>query len=211
MRRESRIHRRCHASRLVDAPEVVIHEVWREGCRVVLHVLGQSVREPVKRRIDIRIVRFWRFTYDVERCFGPESLVAVSVLQPMPTARLSCVSKPGISAVDLLQHGVVDAHLRLWRSRHTGSAAAVDKRNAAPHEQNTLWSRRAPFLGGPSRHVRAGRAEQQPSKGLLLLWDWRKSTGEFLQGLERHCGVIENTISKADCHDSENLCSSRSF
>jgi hypothetical protein len=46
----------------VDAPEVVKHEVDRDGCGVVLDLLENAVVKRVKRRIPILVERFARST-----------------------------------------------------------------------------------------------------------------------------------------------------
>jgi hypothetical protein len=60
--RNSRFHRGSHTERLVDAPTVVVHEVDRDGRRVILDLLLKALVSRVNRRMDIRIVRFWRST-----------------------------------------------------------------------------------------------------------------------------------------------------
>jgi hypothetical protein len=47
---------------LVDASEVIPAEVQRDRCRVVLEFLLKAFVGLVKRRIGIRMVRFWRST-----------------------------------------------------------------------------------------------------------------------------------------------------
>jgi hypothetical protein len=42
----------------VQAGEVVVHEVDRDGSGVVLDLLGESISEPVNQRIPIGVVRF---------------------------------------------------------------------------------------------------------------------------------------------------------
>ena len=62
---ESRFHRWRHPQRLVNAAEVVVHEVQRNRVTVVLQLLAENpFVSRVKRRMDMRIVRFWRSTYD---------------------------------------------------------------------------------------------------------------------------------------------------
>ena len=49
--------------RLVDAAEVVVHEVERDGVRAGSRPsCEKALVSRVKRRIDIRMVRFWRST-----------------------------------------------------------------------------------------------------------------------------------------------------
>ena len=55
-------HRRADAERLVDAPEVVEHEIQCEGVEMVLGPLLNASVSRVNRRICIRIVRFDRST-----------------------------------------------------------------------------------------------------------------------------------------------------
>ena len=45
---------------MVDAAEIAIHDVERDGRCVVLHFLLKAFVSRVNRRMDIRIVRFWR-------------------------------------------------------------------------------------------------------------------------------------------------------
>jgi hypothetical protein len=54
----ARFHCRGNAKRLMDAPEVVVHEVECHGCGVVLDLFENGFVRRVKRRIDIRIVTF---------------------------------------------------------------------------------------------------------------------------------------------------------
>ena len=57
----------------MSAQEITIHEVQGDRVKVVLRFLAECVRETgeaVKRRIDMRIVSFWRSTCDVLICFG---------------------------------------------------------------------------------------------------------------------------------------------
>jgi hypothetical protein len=57
-------------SALVDADEIVIGEVQSHGVDVVLDLFEKPLVSRVKRRMCIRIVRFWRSTYDVETWRG---------------------------------------------------------------------------------------------------------------------------------------------
>ena len=57
------LHRWRDAQRLVNAREVVVHEVQGHGGGVVLELLTENAFvSRVNRRIDMRIVRFWRST-----------------------------------------------------------------------------------------------------------------------------------------------------
>jgi hypothetical protein len=51
-------HRWGHPQALMDANEVVMHEVDRDRMSVVLDLFREGIRQPGKRRICIRIVRF---------------------------------------------------------------------------------------------------------------------------------------------------------
>jgi len=76
-------------------PEVVIHKVECHGCGVVLGFFEKAFVRRVNRRIDIRIVRFWRSRYDVEMCFvsgahaaaGIAARVTVIILKSTATRR----------------------------------------------------------------------------------------------------------------------------
>lgn len=62
---QARRHRRRSAKRLVNAAEVIEHEVERQRVAVVLKLLEKAFVNRVNLRIDIRMVRFWRSTNDV--------------------------------------------------------------------------------------------------------------------------------------------------
>lgn len=46
MIRDARFHRGGYAQRLMDAAEVVVHEMQRDGVRVVLDLLAEPVGQP---------------------------------------------------------------------------------------------------------------------------------------------------------------------
>jgi len=59
-----------HAQGLVDAAEVVPHEVQATAASRFSTLLLRAFVRRVKQRMDTRIVRFWRSTKDVETCVG---------------------------------------------------------------------------------------------------------------------------------------------
>lgn len=62
----SGLHRWGNPQRLVNAAEIVAHEVQRNRVRVVINFLEKALVSRAKRRIFIRIVRFCRSTKLVE-------------------------------------------------------------------------------------------------------------------------------------------------
>lgn len=56
-------YRRRHAENVLDAGEVVVHEMQRDRCDVLLQLLAEAIRQPSERRLCIRIVRFCRSTW----------------------------------------------------------------------------------------------------------------------------------------------------
>ena len=90
MIRDPGLHRRGDAQRLVDTPEVVIHEVERHGRSVVLDLLLKAFVSRVKRRIDIRIVRFgaprrtWRCASDRGPLLSPSCSRSTRPGRPWP-------------------------------------------------------------------------------------------------------------------------------
>ena len=100
-------HRRRYPQRAVDAREVVVHVVQRHGRRVV-QLLAEGVRQPRERRIDIRMVKFWRSMYDVKMCFGSGLPVITSENTAAHGRRAVAAIAFRIDAVDLLKHRAVD-------------------------------------------------------------------------------------------------------
>ena len=62
MIRLPRLHRWRHPQRLVNADEVVVHEVERDGALWFSTFFENALVSRVNRRMLIRIVRFWRST-----------------------------------------------------------------------------------------------------------------------------------------------------
>jgi len=58
--RNARFHRRRDAESLVNAAEIVVHVVKGDRVPMILDLLENALVNRVKRRICIRIVRFWR-------------------------------------------------------------------------------------------------------------------------------------------------------
>ena len=73
MIRKARSHCRRNPQRLVYPSKIVVHEVNRNHRGMILDFLGEPLVRRVKRRIPIRIVRFWRSTKLVLTCFGSGS------------------------------------------------------------------------------------------------------------------------------------------
>ena len=85
---DSRFHRWCNPQRLVNAAEVVVHVVQSNRVTVILQLLEKPFVSRVKRRMDMRIVRFWRSTNEVLTWFGSGSPITVFISQPMQVAGL---------------------------------------------------------------------------------------------------------------------------
>jgi hypothetical protein len=60
--RYSSSHRGRYPQGPVDTNEIVVHVMQADCVRVIFDLLAECVRQPVKRRIDMRMVRFWRST-----------------------------------------------------------------------------------------------------------------------------------------------------
>lgn len=56
------VHRGRDAERLMDAAEIVVHEMQRDRRLVRLKLFREAFVRRVNRRMLIRIVRFWRST-----------------------------------------------------------------------------------------------------------------------------------------------------
>lgn len=82
-------------------------ELQRDRVSVVLNFLAETVDQPREPSLLIRMVRFWRSTIQVERCFGTGSPTMMYRSQPRHSAGLwrRLTSAPEY----IHQHGVIDA------------------------------------------------------------------------------------------------------
>jgi hypothetical protein len=88
----------------MDAREVVVHEVQRDRVSRVLDLLREALVRRVKRRIDIRIVRFWRSTHDVLMVSGSGSPVTFITLVLQKFSGLHVRSRFFSLALDVYRH-----------------------------------------------------------------------------------------------------------
>jgi hypothetical protein len=71
MSRDTRLHGRRQAQRLMDAAKVAVHEVQCDGVNMVSTFLEKPFFRRVKRPMLMHIDKFWRSPQDVETCFMP--------------------------------------------------------------------------------------------------------------------------------------------
>lgn len=89
----TRFHGGRDAQCLVNTAEIVVHKIQGHGMTVILNLFADPFVSRVKRRMPMRIVRFWRSTKLVEMCAGSGLPLMVAVRHPMQVAGLYRLSE----------------------------------------------------------------------------------------------------------------------